>query len=47
VKILERGHKVISRINAPLPIDDIEVGMEVSYSQTITDADLKAYSGCV
>ena len=24
---------------------DIEVGMEVSYSQTITDADIKAFSG--
>ncbi len=28
-----------------LEIEDIEVGMEVSYSQTITDADVKAFSG--
>lgn len=26
-------------------IENIEVGMEVSYSQTITDADVKAFSG--
>jgi 3-hydroxybutyryl-CoA dehydratase len=25
--------------------EDIETGMEVSYSQTITDADVKTYSG--
>ena len=28
-----------------LPIEDIKIGMEVSYSQTITDADVKAFSG--
>lgn len=28
-----------------LPIEEIEIGMEVSYSQTITDADIKAFSG--
>lgn len=28
-----------------LPIEDIKIGMEVSYSQTITDADIKAFSG--
>ncbi len=28
-----------------LPIGRIEIGMEVSYSQTITDADIKAFSG--
>ena len=28
-----------------LKIEEIEIGMEVSYSQTITDADVKAYSG--
>lgn len=28
-----------------LAIEDIKIGMEVSYSQTITDADIKAYSG--
>lgn len=26
-------------------IDEIEVGMSASYSQTITDADIKAFSG--
>lgn len=28
-----------------IPIEDIKVGMKVSYSQTITDADIKAYAG--
>ena len=28
-----------------LPIEEIEIGMEVSYFQTITDADVKAFSG--
>lgn len=28
-----------------IPIEDIKVGMRVSYSQTITDADIKAYAG--
>ena len=28
-----------------LPIEEIKVGMEVSYSQTVTDADVKAFAG--
>ena len=28
-----------------VPIEDIRVGMEVSYSQTITDADIKSFAG--
>lgn len=28
-----------------VPIEAIQVGMTVSYSQTITDADIKAYAG--
>ena len=28
-----------------LAIEDIKIGMEVSYSQTITDADIKAFAG--
>lgn len=28
-----------------LKLEEIEIGMEVSYSQTVTDADVKAYSG--
>ena len=28
-----------------LELDEIEIGMEASYSQTITDADVKAFSG--
>jgi len=28
-----------------LPIEEIKIGMEVSYSQTITDADVKAFAG--
>ena len=28
-----------------LELEDIKIGMEVSYSQTITDADVKAFSG--
>ncbi|MHC8315347.1 MaoC family dehydratase [Pseudomonas sp. LB3P31] len=30
---------------ASVPINEIEVGMKASYSQTITDADIKAYAG--
>lgn len=28
-----------------IPIEDIEIGMSVSYSQTITDADINAFAG--
>ena len=28
-----------------LPIEEITVGMEISYSQTITDADVKSFAG--
>lgn len=28
-----------------LPIEEIEIGMKTSYSQTISDADIKAFSG--
>lgn len=28
-----------------VPINEIEVGMKASYSQTITDADIKAFAG--
>lgn len=28
-----------------LPIEEIQTGMEVSYAQTITDADVKAFAG--
>ena len=28
-----------------LAIEDIKVGMEVSYTQTVTDADIKAFAG--
>ena len=28
-----------------IPLDEIEVGMNVSYSQTVTDADIKAFAG--
>lgn len=28
-----------------IPIENIQAGMTVSYSQTITDADIKAYAG--
>ena len=28
-----------------IPLEEIEIGMNVSYSQTITDADIKAFSG--
>ena len=28
-----------------IPIEEIEVGMKVSYSQTITDADVKLFAG--
>lgn len=32
-------------ILSSIPIEKIEIGMRVSYSQTITDADIKAYAG--
>ena len=35
----------MSLILGQLSIEEIKVGMEVSYSQTITDADIKAFSG--
>jgi len=35
----------MSLILAQLSIEEIKVGMEVSYSQTITDADIKSFSG--
>lgn len=35
----------MSLVFESLPIEKIEIGMEVSYSQTITDADIKAFSG--
>ena len=28
-----------------IPLEKIEIGMEVSYTQTITDSDVKAFSG--
>ena len=28
-----------------IPLEEIEIGMEVSYTQTITDTDVKAFSG--
>lgn len=28
-----------------IPLEEIEVGMNASYSQTITDADIKSYAG--
>ena len=28
-----------------IPLEEIEIGMEVSYTQTITDSDVKAFSG--
>jgi acyl dehydratase len=28
-----------------IPLEEIEIGMSVSYSQTITDADVKAFAG--
>ncbi|MBH2076034.1 MAG: MaoC family dehydratase [Pseudomonadales bacterium] len=30
---------------ASVPINEIEVGMKASYSQTITDADIKSFAG--
>jgi 3-hydroxybutyryl-CoA dehydratase len=30
---------------ASVPINEIEIGMKASYSQTITDADIKAFAG--
>jgi len=35
----------MSLILGQLSIEEINVGMEVSYSQTITDADIKSFSG--
>ena len=35
----------ISSSFTTLPIEEIKVGMEASYSQTITDYDVKAFSG--
>ena len=32
-------------IFSSVPIEDIKIGMKVSYSQTITDADIKTYAG--
>lgn len=32
-------------ILSSIPIEEIKIGMKVSYSQTITDADIKAYAG--
>ncbi|EON89328.1 MaoC family dehydratase [Plesiomonas shigelloides] len=32
-------------INFAISLDDIQVGMSVSYSQTITDADVKSFAG--
>ena len=28
-----------------IPIEDIQIGMKVSYSQTITDSDIKIFAG--
>ncbi|MDF1877941.1 acyl dehydratase, partial [Sulfurimonas sp. SAG-AH-194-L11] len=28
-----------------IPLENIELGMKVSYSQTITDSDIKAFAG--
>lgn len=28
-----------------IPIEDIQIGMKVSYSQTITDSDIKTFAG--
>jgi 3-hydroxybutyryl-CoA dehydratase len=36
---------VISLFPSELSIDQITVGMQVSYSHTVTDADVKAYAG--
>jgi len=35
----------MSLLLTQLSIEEIKVGMEVSYSQTITDADIKSFSG--
>ncbi len=32
-------------MNKNIPIEEIEIGMSVSYSQTITDADVKNFAG--
>jgi 3-hydroxybutyryl-CoA dehydratase len=36
---------MITNANHSLPFEEIKIGMAASYSQTITDADVKAYSG--
>ncbi len=28
-----------------IPLEEIEIGMSVKYSQTITDSDIKAFAG--
>lgn len=38
---MESGSLFLNKI----PIEDIKIGMEVSYSQTITDSDIKAFAG--
>ncbi|WP_259344998.1 MaoC/PaaZ C-terminal domain-containing protein [Vibrio diabolicus] len=32
-------------LGGSVPIESIEIGMSVSYSQTITDADIKQFAG--
>lgn len=34
-----------SLVFSKVPLEEIEVGMNVSYSQTVTDADIKAFAG--
>ncbi|EOI0111651.1 MaoC family dehydratase [Vibrio cholerae] len=35
----------MSQIKLSIPFEDIQLGMSVSYSQTITDADVKHFAG--
>ncbi|AGQ91941.1 MaoC family dehydratase [Vibrio parahaemolyticus] len=35
----------MSEIKFTIPFEDIEIGMSVSYSQTVTDADVKQFAG--
>lgn len=35
----------LSLVFNQIPIEEIQVGMEVSYSQTITDTDVKSFAG--
>jgi len=35
----------MSLVFGTITFEDIEIGMEVSYSQTVTDSDIKAFSG--